>query len=216
MKENTLERALQAIREYYQDQGMANELGFGQRPALLIVDFQQGITDPGRPGGCNLDDPIENTLVLLNKAREKKIPIFFFTLSYHPTLFDGGMLVKKVPLLSNFKYGTDNVNLDPRLKPEADEPIIIKKYASCFHQTLLSTLLTLKQVDTLIITGCITSGCIRATANDGLQHGFRPIIPRECVGDRAQIPHEVNLMDIHARCGDVLPLERVIDYLDSL
>ncbi|RQD75098.1 MAG: isochorismatase family protein [Candidatus Syntrophonatronum acetioxidans] len=216
MKEDTLAKALQAIREYYQAQGMAKELGFGQKPALLIVDFQRGITDPRRPAGCDLEEPIENTLKVLNKAREKKIPIYFFTLSYHPTLFDGGLLLEKVPLLSNFKEGTDNVHLDPRLKPREGEPVIAKKYASCFHGTSLATLLTLQQVDTLIITGCITSGCIRATANDGLQQGFRPIIPRECVGDRAQIPHEVNLMDIHARCGDVVPLEKVTGYLDSL
>ncbi len=195
---------------------MASQVGFGEKPAVLVIDLQKGITDPEKPSGCNLDSVIANTKVLLDKVREKALPIFFFTLAYHSSLLDGGLLVKKVPVLANFIYDSDEVQLDPRLNPKPDEPVIIKKYASCYHGTPLASTLTALQIDTVILTGCITSGCIRATANDSLQYGFRPIVPRECVGDRAAIPHLVNLLDIQARCGDVLPLARVLRYLDSL
>ncbi len=216
MKEEVLDSALQEIRNYYSSQGMAAKIGFGKRPAIFVVDFQKGITDPGRPAGCNLDKEIENTLILLIKARQKNIPILFFVLGcYHHSLVDGGLLVEKVPVLQDFKEGSDHTEIDARLKLQPDELVIVKKYASCFFGTSLAPSLTALGIDTVIITGCITSGCIRATANDALQHGFRPIIPRECVGDRARIPHEVNLMDIQARCGDVLPAEKVLNYLDS-
>lgn len=211
-----LKKALQEIMYYYRSQGMAGKIGFGKRPAVLVIDLQKGITDPQKPSGCNLDGVIDSTVLLLDKARGKGIPIFFFALAYHSSLVDGGLLVKKVPVLADFLIGSENVELDPRLDPKPDEPIVIKKFASCYHGTHLASSLTTLQVDTVIITGCITSGCIRATANDSIQYGFRPIIPRECVGDRSVIPHEVNLMDIHARCGDVLPLHNVLEYIDSL
>ncbi len=216
MNEKALEDALQEIKNYYRTQGMAKEIGFGKRPAVIVVDFQKGITDPKRPAGCNLDAEIKNTALLLSKAREKNIPVFFFIIAYHESLVDGGLLVEKVPTLTNFIIGSDNVEVDSRLNPHSQEQVIIKKHASCFHGTSLATSLTVLKVDTVIITGCITSGCIRATANDALQHGFRPIIPRECVGDRAKIPHEVNLMDIHARCGDVLSVSEVMAYIESI
>ena len=216
MENLALEKALKEIEAYYASQGMSSRLGFGQHPAVLVVDFQKGLTDPRLPAGCNLDSEIEKTLLLLAKARSKGVPVFFFALgAYHPTLHDAGLLVKKVPVLKHFTSGSQHMEIDPRLKPQPGEPVIIKKYASCFSGTFLGSSLTALQVDTVIITGCMTSGCIRATSNDALQSGFRPIIPRECVGDRARIPHEVNLLDIQARCGDVLPLEEVLDYLDS-
>ncbi|NMB34663.1 MAG: isochorismatase family protein [Firmicutes bacterium] len=194
---------------------MADYIGFGEKPAILVIDLQKGITDPEKPSGFNLDNVIDNTRRLLDEARKRNIPIFFFTIAYHNTLVDGGLLVKKVPVLANFILGSDDARLDPRLDPRPDEPVIVKKYASCYHGTHLASSLTALKIDTVIITGCVTSGCIRATANDALQYGFRPIIPRECVGDRDNIPHTVNLMDIQARCGDVLPLARVLKYLSS-
>ncbi len=212
----SLDKALQEIMEFYSSQGMARELGFGANPALLIIDFQKGLSDETRPAGCNLDSEIENTAVLLQKARDKAIPIFFFVISYKDPSIEGGRMAQKLPALANFTEESDNVEIDSRLTPQPNEQVITKKYFSCFYGTHLDASLRVLQVDTLIITGCITSGCIRASATDSITYGFRPIIPRECVGDRAQIPHEVNLMDIHARCGDVLPLQRVLDYLDSL
>lgn len=217
MDKEVLEQALQDIRKYYSSQGMAAKLGFGRRPAVLVIDFQKGITDPSRPAGCNLDGEIKNTSILLKKARHKNIPVIFFVLGgYQESLEDGGLLVKKVPLLQDFKGKSDYIEIDERLNMQPGEMLVVKKYASCFFGTYLASTLTVLGIDTVIITGCITSGCIRATANDALQYGFRPIIPRECVGDRARIPHEVNLMDIQARCGDVLLTEQVLEYFDSL
>ena len=217
MEEEVLDRALQEIKGYYLSQKMAAKVGFGKRPAVLVVDFQKGITDPKRPAGCNLDREIANTILLLNRVRHKNVPVFFFVLGdYHQSLIDGGLLVEKVPALKVFMAGTDNMELDARFTIQPGEQFIVKKYASCFFGTSLASSLNAREIDTVIITGCVTSGCIRATSNDALQYGFRPIIPRECVGDRAVIPHEVNLMDIQARCGDVLPLDDVVEYLDSL
>lgn len=215
MNRDILKQALKEILNYYEAQGMAGKTGFGERPAVIVTDFQKGITDPGRPAGCNLDVEIENTALLLSRTREKNIPAFFFVIAYDPSLADAGLLLKKVPALSNFTRGSDSVSPDPRLKPRPGEPVIAKQYASCFHGTPLAASLTAMKVDTVIITGCVTSGCIRATANDAMQHGFRAILPRECIGDRAAIPHEVNLMDIQARCGDVVFLKEVLDYIDS-
>ncbi len=211
-----LDEALQEIMSSYLSRGMAGELGFGRRPAMLVVDFQKGLTESSRPAGCSLDEEIANTVLLLDRSRQKALPVFFFVIGYRHPHVEGGLLVKKLPVLTTFTIGSDNVELDPRLKPRPEEHVIVKKYASCFHGTHLASSLSILQVDTVLITGCITSGCIRATATDALQHGFRPVIPRECVGDRSRIPHEVNLVDIHVRCGDVLPLKRVLEYVDSL
>ncbi len=214
MQEEVIDRALQEIMSYYRSQGMAAELGFGKRPALLVVDFQKGLTDKNRPAGADMDREVENTARLLEKAREKEVPVVFTVIAYHPTLKDGGLLVKKVPVLGNYRMDSDAVQIDPRLEVKPSDPVLVKKYASCFYGTPLASILVSQGIDTLIITGCITSGCIRATAVDSIQHGFYTVIPRECVADRARIPHEVNLMDINSRYADVVELERVISYLE--
>ncbi len=211
-----IEEALQEIMEYYRSQAMAGELGFGRSPAVLVIDFQKGLTDAKRPAGCDLESEIGHTLQLLDRVRQKELPVFFFVLGYRNPALEGGLLVKKLPVLNGFSLGSDNVELDPRFEPLSREQLLVKRYPSCFYGTPLAATLTVLRVDTVILTGCMTSSCIRATANDALQHGFRPVIPRECVGDRSRLPHEVNLMDIHARCGDVVSLERVLDYVDSL
>lgn len=214
-REDEMKQALEEIEEYYHSQKMAQSLGFGDHPALLIVDFQQGITDPHQPSGCNLTKEIENTSILLDTFRKTKYPVFFFVIAFHDPLLDGKLLTEKVPALAQFIIGSDKVRVDPRIPPDPKEPVLIKKHFSCFHGTPLASTLHGLGIDTVIITGCITSSCIRATAIDAIQYGFRPIIPRECVGDRSPIPHMVNLLDIHARCGDVLPLKRVIEYLQE-
>ena len=214
MGDKILKKALQEIINYYQSQGMAGKIGFGNTRQFLLLICKRALRI------TNLQAATWKVLSTIPRCfwikPGKSIPIFFFTLAYHSSLVDGGLLVKKVPVLANFLIGSENVELDPRLKRLPDEQIVIKKYASCYHATHLASSLTALQVDTVIITGCITSGCIRATANDSIQYGFRPIIPRECVGDRSAIPHEVSLMDIQARCGDVLPLQDVLDYIDSI
>lgn len=210
------DEAIREIIDYYGTQGMAGKMSFGKRPALLVIDFQKGLTDEQRPAGRNFDGEINNTLRLLAKMRQKGLPVFFFVIGYHQPAVEGGLLVKKLPVLADFIIGSDNTELDPRLKPQPQEHIIVKKFFSCFYGTPLAAMLVSLQVDTLLITGCITSGCVRATATDALQHGFLPVIPRECVGDRSPIPHKVNLMDMHARFGEVVSLGEVLDYLDAV
>ena len=216
INDDVLKKALEEIMDYYGTQGMGKKIGFGKRPALVVVDFMKGLTDEKRPAGCNMDAEVKNTAILLEKAREKNIPIFFFVIGYRNVLLEGGLFPKKAPTVGTWITGSDDVKVDPRLNPQPHELIITKKYLSCFHGTFLASSLTSLQVDTVIITGCSTSGCIRATATDSMQYGFRTIIPRECVGDRSRIPHEVNLMDINARFADVLQLKEVMAYLDSI
>lgn len=210
------DETLEDVMNYYLSQGMGGKASFGQHPALLVVDFQKGLTDEKRPAGCNFDKEIDNTLQLLEKVRAKELPVFFFVMGYDQPAVEGGMLVKKLPVLRDFILGSDNTELDPRFKPTPQEQVIVKKYFSCFYGTPLAAMLTYLKVDTLLITGCITSGCIRATATDALQHGFLPVIPRECVGDRKSIPHEVNLMDMQARLGEVVSLKQILEYIDSV
>ena len=134
---------------------------------------------------------------------------------YHPSGSDGGLFVRKVPTLRRMVEGEPLADIVPELPPGPDDVILIKQYASSFFGTSLAAMLTAQGVDTLIITGCSTSGCVRATAVDAMQNGFRPIVPRECVGDRHDGPHEANLFDINAKYGDVVSLTDVMSRLEA-
>ncbi len=138
-------------------------------------------------------------------------------MAYLPDGSDGGVFAKKIPALLELR--TDDpaaVEVDDRIAPAEGEIVINKKCASGFFGTNLLSLLVTKGIDTLILTGCSTSGCVRATAIDGASNGFRVIVPQECVSDRAEGPHFANLFDIAAKYGDVIPLAEVIDYLKAL
>jgi maleamate amidohydrolase len=202
--------------EFYQQRGFAQRVGFGQSPALLIIDFINAFTDLSSPLASELDPEVEATKTLLILAREKRIPIFFTTVGYDEGYADAGVFIKKVPSLSVLKAGSRLVEIDERLKPEAGEHILLKKYASAFFGTSLWSTLTALRVDTLLITGCTTSGCVRASAVDACQTGFHTIVVEEAVGDRAAGPHHANLFDIDAKYGDVVPLQVALDYLSGL
>jgi nicotinamidase-related amidase len=203
-------------RAFYQQRGFARRVGFGRRPALLIVDFIVAFTDPSSPLASNFESELEATRQLLAEAREKRIPIFFTTVEYDEGYRDAGVFIKKVPSLSVLRKGTRMVEIDERLAPRPDEHVISKKYASAFFGTSLAATLTASRCDTLLIAGCTTSGCVRASAVDACQHGFRTIVVREAVGDRAPGPHEANLFDIDAKYGDVVSLEDAVEYLKGL
>jgi maleamate amidohydrolase len=152
----------------------------------------------------------------LNEVRARNLPIFFTGVAYDdPALADAGIWVKKIPAQQTLRAGTRDVALDPRLGRLADEPLIRKKYASAFFGTDLLTRLKSLGVDTLIMAGCTTSGCVRASAVDGLQHGFRVMVVREAVGDRAPAAHEQSLFDIHAKYGDVVSVDEALSYIRS-
>jgi nicotinamidase-related amidase len=201
---------------FYKRRGFAGRVGFGVRPALLVVDFINAFTGPGSPLASNLDAEVEATRQLLASARDRNIPVAFTTVEYDDGFRDAGVFIKKVPSLSVLRKGSPLVEVDQRLAPRANEHLIVKKYASAFFGTPLASTLTAAGVDTLIITGCTTSGCVRASAVDACQHGFLAIVVRECVGDRAPEPHEANLFDIDAKYGDVVTLEETLTYLRNL
>ncbi len=202
--------------DFYKSRGFANRVGFGAHPALLIVDFIKGFSDLASPLAANLDKEIAATKKVLNAARRLKLPIAFTTVEYDAGFRDAGVFIKKVPSLAVLKKGSAWVEVDDRLKPRANEHVLVKKYASAFFGTSLASTLTAAGVDTLLIAGCTTSGCVRASAVDGCQHGFRTIVIEECVGDRAQGPHVANLFDINAKYGDVVSLAETLAHLKTV
>jgi maleamate amidohydrolase len=202
----------------YQHAQLGHTLGYGKRPAIVVVDFQIGFTAPERsPLAGNLDAEVAATNKLIVAARKKNVPVIFTVVGYDPhRQDDAGLWPEKAPSLRLLTLGSELVDLDPRLNRAPEDLVIVKKYASGFFGTYLASTLTMKAVDTVVVTGCTTSGCVRATVMDALAHGFRPIIPVEAVGDRAQEPHEANLFDIGSKYGDVVPTQEVIDYFDRL
>src|SRR6476619_3830423 len=202
-------------RADYERKGFAGRSGYGKSPVLLVVDFINGFTDPSTPLGGNFAWEIKATRQLQEAFRRGKLPIIYTTIAYAPDLRDGGIFVKKVPSLAILQRGSPLVEVDQRIRPAPGERVIEKKYASSFFGTDLDLHLRSHGVDTVIMAGCTTSGCIRASAIDSLQYGYHTIVVREAVGDRAPGPHEANLFDIDAKYADVVPLAEALDYLAS-
>jgi maleamate amidohydrolase len=188
----------------------------GSRPAVLVVDFSRGFTDPECTMGSDLTSEVEATTRVLAAAREKGLPVIFTTIGFEPNLKDGSLWLQKAPGLADLQVGGKWVDIDPRLERAEDEVVILKKGASAFFGTNLPSVLVSQGVDTIVLCGATTSGCIRATAVDLLQYGYPTLVPRECVGDRAQGPHEANLIDIQAKYADVVPVEDALSYLEGL
>ena len=198
-------------------QGFGGRGGFGRRPALVVIDMTLGFTDPESPLACDLEGPISEIQKLLDAARGAEIPIVFTTVAYRKSdKLTAAAFIDKVPALLTLEAGTRWAEIDPRIAPKETEPILNKLFASGFFGTPLGALLTAAGVDTLIITGASTSGCVRATAVDALQYGFRPVVPREAVGDRNPDAHEANLYDVDAKYGDVIPVAEMLDHLAQL
>jgi maleamate amidohydrolase len=212
MKDPRLEQA----RRLYQEKGIGNRVGFGHNPCLLIVDFSRGFTDVRSPLGAPLDAEVAATAEVLEATRAADALVVFLTTGYNPDFRDGGRFVEKVPALRTLVLGSPWVEIDERLAPRAGEHVILKKFSSGFLGTNLGPLLTSQGIDTVIIAGCSTSGCVRAAAHDACSYGYRAIVARECVGDRAEAPHEANLFDIDSKYGDVVSKQEVLDYLASV
>ena len=203
-------------REIYERARLGQSVTLGERPAVLVVDFSRGFTDPECTMGSDLTQEVEATVRLLSAAREREIPIIFTTIGFEPNLKDGSLWLEKAPGLGELLIGGKWVEIDPRLGRREDETVILKKGASAFFGTNLPSILVSQGVDTVIMCGATTSGCIRATAIDLLQYGYPTLVPRECVGDRAQAPHEANLVDIQAKYADVVSVEAALSYLESV
>jgi maleamate amidohydrolase len=203
-------------REIYERARLGQSVTLGTRPAVLVVDFSRGFTDPECTLGSDLTREVEATSRLLAVAREREIPVIFTTIGFEPNLKDASLWLEKLPALEDLIVGSKWVEIDPRLERREDETVILKKGPSAFFGTNLPSVLISQGVDTVVLCGATTSGCIRASAVDLLQYGYPTLVPRECVGDRAQGPHEANLVDIQAKCADVVSVEEALSYLESI
>lgn len=196
--------------------GFGERGGFGRRPALAVIDMTLGFTDPESPLACDLEEPVENIARLLEAARRAAIPVIFTTIAFRKSDKLAAAFLEKVPALLVLEAGGRWAEIDPRLAPRETEPVLNKLFASGFFGTGLGSALTAAGVDTLIITGASTSGCVRATVVDALQYGFRPVVPREAVGDRNPHAHEANLYDIDTKYGDVISAADALKYLEGI
>jgi N-carbamoylsarcosine amidase len=211
-----LARIFSADSELYQDRGFQRRIGFGKRPALINIDLANAWTRPDYPFTCEgMDDVIAGVRKLLDAARAKGIPVVYTTTAYNVTEgpnSDMGLWHLKIPAEA-LEAGSEAVEIDDRIAPRDDEQVIVKKAASAFHGTNLAAYLQALGVDTVIVTGVTMSACVRNTVEDAIAGGFRPIVVRECVGDRILGAVEWNLFDIDAKFGDVESLDTVLDYL---
>ena len=203
----------EAAKAVYEKAGLGQAVTLGDRPAVLVIDFSCGFTDPECPLGSDLTSEVEATRHLLDAARAKGLPVVFTTIAFEPSLKDGGLWMQKVPSLGVLQLGGKWADIDPRLGARDDETVIVKKGASGFFGTNLASVLVSQGVDSVILCGATTSGCVRATAVDLLQYGWPTVVPRECVGDRAQAPHDANLFDIQAKYADVVSVEDALAYV---
>ncbi len=200
-------------RIVYERARLGQSVEVGEHPAVLVVDFNCGFTDPASSIGADMTAEVEATRRVLDAARAVGYPVVFTTIGYETNLKDAGIWLQKMPGLGELKIGERWVEIDPRLERREEETVVLKKGPSAFFGTNLVSIFVSLGVDTVILCGATTSGCIRATAIDLLQYGFPTLVPRECVADRARAPHEANLFDIQAKYADVVPLKDALDYI---
>ena len=197
-------------------EGFHGRAGIGHRPALVVVDVNRGFTDTASPLVCDLDDVVAAIAELLDGFRAAQLPVAFTTVAYDEAgKRAAAVFIEKIPALLTLEAGSVWAEIDPRIAPLPDEPVFTKLWASAFHGTAFSSFLTTNSCDSLVITGASTSGCIRATAVDGLQHGYRVVVPREAVGDRNPAAHDANLYDIDTKYGDVVSLAEALELISA-
>jgi maleamate amidohydrolase len=191
-------------------------LSFGERPALIIVDAVMAYFDKASPLYAGVESALASIERLVAAARIAQIPVIFTRVIYEPGGADGGLFYRKIPVLNVFDAGSPLGEFPPSLQPTANDIIITKNFASSFFGTRLAAILTALKVDTLLITGFSTSGCVRATALDALQSGFAPFVVRDACGDRHPAPHEANLFDLQAKYAEVIGEEDALGRLMAL
>ena len=190
--------------EIYQKQGFGNSSGIGQRPALLIIDFVNGFANPDQFGGGNIGEAIENTQGLLAEARTLGLPIAYTRVVYADDGSDAGVFTLKAPGLAQLTEDAFAAQIVDELEPRDGEYIVRKTQPSAFFGTHLTAWFVGKGVDTVIVTGCTTSGCVRASVIDSMSYNFRTVVATDCVGDRALGPHEANLFDMEQKYADLM------------
>jgi maleamate amidohydrolase len=213
-----LQDAFSSVEEDYRARGIFQDrFGYGRSPALVVVDFAYGWTDEAYAGGSRrLDSAVEATRSLLDAARARALPVVYTTSPWRPD--SGDQPFKSAADRSpGFRAWDERAcRIDERVAPHPGDLVLEKENASAFFGTHLAPYLIGHGVDTLLIAGCSTSACIRATATDAKSYRFRPIIVRECVGDRSPVAHEWTLFDIQARFADVVPLDEALAYVSNL
>ena len=216
--EELLANALRSIDQYYQERGIFQDrFGFGDKPAVVVVDFANGWTDDAYAGGTKrLDEPVEHTRTLIAAARQANVPIIYTTSPYRPKTGDQPFKPAADESVTFRPWDQHACAIDERLAPNSEDFIIEKDSASAFSGTHLTGYLVEQGVDTVLITGCSTSACIRATATDAKSLRFRPLVVRECVGDRSAVCQIFTLHDIQARFADVVSLQETLFYLAEL
>lgn len=195
------------------DAGFGRALTIGERPALLVIDFVEAYLQPDSPLYAGVEAERDVCVELLGACRAAGVPVFHTCVRYTPGGADGGVFYRKLPLLSVFDAGSPLGEFGAGLAPREGECVIAKQYASAFFGTSLAASLTAAGIDTTIIAGVTTSGCVRATAVDAMQHGFVPIVVADAVGDREPGPHEANLFDLQAKYAEVLSAREVMGTL---
>jgi len=204
------------LREQYQLAGFAGRVGWGARPAVLVIDMAGAWTDPREQLGSDLSEVLANVRLLLALARDRGVPVFFTTMAYDPDLAEvGTVLMRKLPHAAAMVRGSARVRLVPELERRANEPLIEKARASAFFGTNLLSMLVGRAIDTAVVVGCSTSGCIRSTCESAFNYNLHVIVPKEAVGDRSPSAHDAALFDIDARFGDVIPIQEALDHLST-
>jgi len=198
------------LHDDYRDAGFNGRLGFGERPAVLVVDWCRAYLEESSSLYAGVEAAFESTIRVVAAARDAGVPVLWTRVEFEPGGADGGVFYRKVPALANFDRGNPMAEFDPRLAPAEGEVVVTKQYASAFFGTSLAATLTSMGVDTVVVTGVSTSGCVRASALDACQFGFVPIVCRDAVGDRDAAVHEANLFDLDAKYADVVGEDEVL------
>jgi maleamate amidohydrolase len=201
--------------DIYKQQGFGGASGFGERPALVIVDFVNGFTDPDQFGGGNITQAVEKTVPVLAAARQAGLPVVFTRVVYADDGSDAGVFCMKSPNLVRLTETAPAAQVVDQLAPVDGEYVLRKTEPSAFFGTGLAPWLVKRKVDTVLIAGCTTSGCVRASVVDAMSHNFRTIVITDCVGDRAMAPHDANLFDMQQKYADLMDADDVVALLEK-
>jgi len=204
-----------AETDIYARQTFGQKLGLGRSPALLVVDFVNGFNDPEILGGGNIGAAIEATVPLLSFFRAKRLPVIFTRIVYAEDGSDTGLWCEKVPRLRDLTEHARASQVVEALSPQRGELIVRKTQASAFFGTPLASLLAFRGTDTLVVTGCTTSGCVRASVIDAMSNNIRTVVASDCVGDRAIEPHRANLFDIGQKYADLLEAREIMKAIEA-
>ena len=196
--------------DVYARQNFGNQVGMGGKPALLIVDFQVGFSDPEVFGGGNVQDAVQATIPLLQEARALGLPVAYTRVVFADDGSDAGVFGMKVPALKRLTDDAAISQIVPELAPEPGEYIVRKTGPSAFFDTSLASWLNAKGVDSLLVAGATTSGCVRASVIDAISYNYRTTVVSNCCGDRALDPHEANLFDMGQKYADLLTADEAI------